>query len=344
MVAAIVGLGGIVVFAGVGVLGKVVATISSSFSSAISQVTSTPSPSPSQIIAPNAPILSVPPESYTNQATVDLTGVVPLADVGQDGVTIRIYRQVQGDSSKVLTEIPVGGTAGFTIPGVALGKGTNVFTATLISPVGESPPSKPVTYVFDTAKPKITVSSPAKGDVVNGKTVTIVGKTQARSALVARNTTNHASITGTAGDDGSYQLVLTIAPGQNAIEITATDPAGNQAAIVINVSRGAGKLQAVVTASRYLFHRKQLPDNVILSVVVTDPDGHPVDGATVQFSITLGGLPAIVQTLTTDGTGKARWSTTIPRGATVGQGRAAALIHSSAFGDTTTQTFLTVDK
>ena len=33
-----------------------------------------------------------------------------------------------------------------------------------------------------------------------------------------------------------------------------------------------------------------------------------------------------------------------PQGATVGQGRAAALIHSSAFGDTTTQTFLTVDK
>ena len=75
LVLVVVALGAVVVFAGVGVLGKVVGAVTKAFDqSAISQVTSTPSPSPSQIIAPNAPILSVPPESYTNQATVDLTG------------------------------------------------------------------------------------------------------------------------------------------------------------------------------------------------------------------------------------------------------------------------------
>ena len=114
--------------------------------------------------------------------------------------------------------------------------------------------------------------------------MTIVGKTQARSSLVAKNLANNASVTGKAGDDGSFKLVLAIASGPNAIRVTATDPAQNQAAVLINVNRGAGKLRAEITASRYQFVRKRLPDDVTLSVVVTDPDGHPVDGATVTFT------------------------------------------------------------
>jgi hypothetical protein len=344
MVVAVVALGGIIVFAGVGVLSKVVASISSSFSDAISQVTSTPSPSPSELIAPNAPTLTLPAESYTNQPTVDLTGTVPQAYIGQEGVTIQVYRQVQGDSVKALTEIPVGQTAGFTVPGVTLGKGSNIFTATLKAAGGESPPSKPVTYVLDTAKPKIAISSPAKDGVVNGKTVTIVGKTQARSALVANNGTNHAVITGKAGDDGAFKLILAIAPGPNAIQIAATDPAGNLGTIVINVSRGGGALQAKITASSYRFIRSHLPDDIILSVLVTDPDGHPVDGARVTFTLTIPGVTPIVQSLSTDGTGRARWKTAVPGGASLGQGVAAVLVETDAFGTTTAQTFLTIAK
>jgi uncharacterized lipoprotein YajG len=342
MIGVIVALSGVIVFAGIGVLGRVVAVVSTTFSEAISQVTSSPSPSPSEEIPPNAPALSVPAESYTNQKTVDLTGSIPSAYVGQTDVTVRIYRQLQNDVPKPVAEIPVGQTPGFTVPGVALAAGRNDFTASLIGPGGESDPSKAVTYILDTTKPKIAITKPAKDAVVNGKTVTIAGKTQARSALVARNEANNASITGTAGDDGAFQLVLAIAPGQNGIRITATDPAGNQGAVVINVSRGAGRLRADITASRYQFVRRQLPDDITLTVVVTDPDGHPVDGATVTFTLTPHGVAPITRTLTTDGTGKAVWRTSIPKGATVGRGIAAALVHTKQFGDTTTETFITI--
>jgi uncharacterized lipoprotein YajG len=343
MVAVVVALGGVIVFAGVGVLGRVVAVISTTFSETISQVTSSPSPSPTETLVPSAPALSVPAESYTNQKTVDLTGTIPAAYVGQDGVTIRIYRQLKDEGPTPIDEIPVGATPGFTAPGLALAAGRNDFTATLVGPGGESDPSTAVTYILDTAKPKITITKPAKDATVNGKTVTISGKTQARSALVARNEANNASVTGTAGDDGAFQLVLAIAPGPNGIRITATDPAGNQAALVINVNRGAGKLQAEITASRYQFVRKQLPDDVTLTVVVTDPDGHPVDGATVTFTVTPKGVAPIVRTLTTDGAGKAVWRTAIPKGAAVGRGVAAALVQTTDFGSTTTQTFITIN-
>ena len=179
--------------------------------------------------------------------------------------------------------------------------------------------------------------------MVNGKTVTLVGKTQARSALVAKNLANNASITGTAGDDGSFSLVLAIAPGPNAIRITATDPANNEAAVVVNVNRGAGKLRADITASRYQFTRSSLPSEVTITVDVTDPDGHPLDGATVEITLSPPGVEVISRSLTTDGTGRVRWRVTIPK-ASAGRGVAAALVRTADFGETTSQTFITINK
>ena len=103
------------------------------------------------------------------------------------------------------------------------------------------------------------MTKPAKDGVVNGKTVTIIGKTQARSSLVAKNLANNASVTGKAGDDGAFKLVLSVANGPNAIRITATDPAQNQAAIVLNVNRGGGKLRADLTRRATSSYRKRLP-------------------------------------------------------------------------------------
>lgn len=341
LVLVVVALGAVVVFAGVGVLGKVVAAVGKAFDQTIASVTSTPSPSPTESITPNAPALSVPAESYTNQKSVDLTGTIPSGFIGRDGATIRIYRTLPDEGPKQIAEQDVGATAGFTVPGLELAKGRNDFSATLVDPGGESPPSKVVTYILDTAKPKVTVSKPGKDAVVNGKTVTLIGKTQPRSDLVARNLANNASITGTAGDDGAFSLILAIAPGPNAIRITATDPANNEAVLAINVNRGAGKLRAAITASRYQFVRKSLPTEVTLSVDVTDPDGHPLAGAMVTITLSPPGVSVITRTLTTDSSGQVRWRVTIPKAA-LGKGVAAALVHTTDFGDTTDQTFITI--
>jgi hypothetical protein len=325
-----------------GLLGKVVAGIGSAFSGAISQVTSTPSPSPTAAIAPNAPTLTQPAESYTNQAKIDLTGLIPSSYLGREGATIRVYRALASASPTRIAEIPVGATPGFIVPDIALGKGRNDFTATIADAGGESVPSTVVTYVLDTAKPKITITAPAKDAPVNGKTVTIAGKTQARSAMVAKNEANSASITATAGNDGSFSMVLAISVGSNGIRITATDPAGNQTETVITVIRGSGKLDAKLSVSRYQFAQGSLPMNVTLSVAVTDPDGRPLTGATVTFTLTPPGVAPITQTLTTDATGTAKWQTTIPAGASPGKGIAAALVETAAFGTTTAETVITI--
>lgn len=344
LVVAVVALGGAIVVAGMGVLGKVIAGIGTAFSGAITQVTATPSPSPTEALAPNAPMLTQPPQPYTNQATIDLSGTIPATYVGQEGVTIRIYRTLENAGPEQVAQIPAGETPGFVVPGIELAKGRNDFSATLVGPGGESETSIIATYILDTSKPKITIAQPANDAVVNDGTVTIQGKTQAHAALVARNEANSASITGTAGDDGSFELILAIGPGPNGIRVTATDPAGNQGETVLNVLRGSGKLSARITASRYQFTGRSLPAVITLTVRVTDPDGRPLDGASVTFTLTLPNVGPITQLLMTDGTGVASWQTTIPLGATDGRGIAAALVETDAFGTTTTQTVITIVK
>jgi len=74
-----------------GGLGKVATTIASAFNSFVSDITTAPSPSPSQVAIGDAPVLDAPGEPYTNQKTVDLGGHVPANVVGAADTRIRIY-------------------------------------------------------------------------------------------------------------------------------------------------------------------------------------------------------------------------------------------------------------
>ena len=84
-----------------------------------------------------------------------------------------------------------------------------------MGPGGGSGPSAVVRYVYDKAPPKITITSPKNNAIVNGKALTIKGKTQARTTLLAFNDTNGSSIAGTAEPDGTFSLSLSISAGVN---------------------------------------------------------------------------------------------------------------------------------
>ena len=93
------------------------------------------------------------------------------------------------------------------------------------------------------------IASPAKNAVINGDTVTITGQTQAGSAISARNEANGVTAVATADNSGAFNVVVALAGGLNGISVTATDPAGNTAAVVISVQRGTGKLTIKLAAS-----------------------------------------------------------------------------------------------
>jgi hypothetical protein len=196
--------------------------------------------------------------------------------------------------------------------------------------------------VFDQSEPRITLASPKDGATVNGRTVELVGKTQGRSQLVARNEANGRSVPGTAASDGTFQLTLPLAPGTNGITITSTDPAGNTGRLVIAVRRGSGRLTAALLSTIYRIRREDLPQSVELSVAVNDPDGRPLEGASVTFTLSVPGIQTITAEATTAGDGRATFRTTIPRGATAGQGIATAHVRTDDHGTVSDQTVVTI--
>ena len=327
-----------------GGLGKVAAAFGTTFNGFISDLTRTPPPSAPDLVVSAPPTLEAPTEPYTNQPTVDLVGLVPAAVAGQANTRIRIYLAIGKGDPGVAIEIPVGTSQHFLVPGIALSPGTNTFTATIVGPTDlESEHSAAVSYILDRAKPKITISSPKANAIVNARSVQIVGLTQGRSTLSIRNATTNATVAGAADAKGAFAIALPIGTGSNTIIVTATDPAGNVNATSVAVRRGTGVLKANLTASFYQVRLNKLPQSVDLFVTVNDPDGRALQGASVTFTLAIPGVPAITSsTLTTSNTGKASFTTTIPRGSSAGQCSVTVIVQTRDFGDTTDRTVITI--
>lgn len=334
LVVAVLALGAGVLYVGVHGLGAVVGGIGSTVGGFMQGVTSTPVPKPSIPLVSDAPSLEQPTEPYTSEATVDLVVTVPARMVGDPNHQIRVYLKLPDQVPTAIQDVPIADTAKTVIAGVELTTGINDFTVTIVGPGGESDPSAVVRYVLDVAPPKITITSPKANAIVNGKAVTIKGKTQARTTLLARNEANGSSIAGTAESDGTFTLSLALSPGVNKITISGTDPAGNVAEATLTVGRGSGKLTVAFSASTYQIKRSKLPESVTLYATVTDPDGRALAGADVTFTLAMPYIPTVSIDGKSDSDGKASFPTSIPKGASIGLGSAAVWVTSKDFGST----------
>ncbi len=323
--------------------GSIVGGLGSAFGGFVAGVTSTPSPKPVVVTVADPPSLDQPSEPYTAETTVDLVVTVPAALIGSSDHRIKVYLQLPEQPPTAIQESAIADTPKTIIP-VTLEKGINDFTVTLTGPGGESDPSAVARYVFDAVAPKITLTSPKDNAIVNGKAVNIKGKTQARTTLLARNEASGSSIAGTAESDGTFTLSLALSPGVNMITITGTDPAGNVTETSLTVRRGSGKLTAALTASSYRIRRTKLPEPVTLYATVTDPDGRAIAGADITFTLSIPGIPTVTIDGRTSESGKASFQTTIPKGATLGQGSATVLVSTSEFGPASDNAVITIIK
>ncbi len=343
LVAAIglMGLG--VVYLGIGGLSTLVGGVGAALGGFVDQISATSTPRPSVVSISDAPSLRQPSEPYTSDPNVDLVVVVPRGLAGDPDQRIRVYLALADQAPVAIQEAPLAAAPTTIIP-VELTKGINDFSVTIVGPAGESDPSAVVRYVLDVQPPKITVTSPKNGGVVNHSAVTIKGKTQARTTLLARNESNGSSIAGTAEADGTFSLSLALSNGVNKITISGTDPAGNVSEASLSVRRGTGKLTVELSASAYTIKVASLPQAIALSATLTDPDGKPLPDADITFTLSMPGIPTVTADGKTDKNGKATFETTIPKGVDIGQGSASVLASSSEFGSTEDFTVITIQK
>ena len=342
LVVAVVSLAAVVLATVSGALPRVVASIGAAFGGLTDSVLTTPTPAVEPIPIPPAPTLVAPESPYTNAETVTISGTVPGDVAGRSGYLVRVYVALPDEEPIAVRDVPVGETPSFVIAALPLEKGRNDITATIVGPGGESEPSPVITYVRDTAKPKITITSPKNGATVNRANATIKGKTQALATVIARNEANGTSASATAKDDGTFTLKVPLSAGTNGIALTATDLAGNEATAVVTVRRGSGKLAVALTSSAYRISVRSLPRSIEIEATVTDPDGRPLRGETVTFTLTVPGVPAITGEEVTAAGGVATFRTTIPAGATRGSGLATAFVDTAEHGEASARTSITL--
>jgi hypothetical protein len=346
LAASIVVMGGFIVWAGSGGVGPFLASVVSGFGGFVETVgTAVGSTAPTEApITSDAPVITSPEQPYTNAETIDVTVRVPAAIAGETGYTVRLYVTLPDTDPKILAESPVGATSVLVIPGVTLVKGSNDLQASVLGPGGESELSPVVSWVFDNVKPKVAVTSPKSGASISKTSTTVKGKTQAGSKVRLANNVNGATATVAAGKDQLWEAKIAIGEGLNVITITITDPAGNVNTGTLKLRHGSGELRAVLTGSAYRFKASKLPKQVSFTVVVTDPGGSRLAGATALFTVSVPGLEPIVSgQIRTNGSGTATFTTNIPRGVMKGSGLATVLVTTDGLGTITDRQVLTVD-
>lgn len=339
----ILGVGVGVIYLGAGGLGTVAGAVGSTFSDFIAGVTATPVPAPTPVVTSQAPSIESPTEPYTNQESVDLVVIVPSALAGDPDHRLRVYLALKDQAPAPIQEAPLASGQRTIIP-VTLTKGTNDFSVTIVGPGGESESSPLVRWILDLTKPPIRLSAPRNEAVINRKAVTLEGRTQGRTTLIIRNQETGDSVSGTAANDGTFELTLPIAKGRNPLKITATDPAGNATQAELVVTRGSGRLRASLSASAYTIRQRDLPQALRLTANVDDPDGKPLAGARLTFTLSIPGIRTVTGSGTTDENGRAIFETTVPRGATRGSGPATVLVETDEFGRTTDEAAVTISK
>ena len=340
---AIIALGGAVLLASTGVLGRAVSGVGSSLAGFLGQAPAA-TVAPSAVPLPDAPEFAMPTTTYTSGDTIDVSGSVPASVTGRTGYTVVVSGGLRGESPTNLASVAVGGTTVFTVAQVPLKVGVNVLTARIVGPAGESPDSTSVLVVVDRKAPTVKITSPKDGATVNATTVRIVGKTQGNSKLIARNETTGQSISGSAATDGTFELKLGIGAGKNAVTVQVTDPAGNAAGKQLTVVQGKGRFSASMSTSAKRIPVGSLPSDLTFTVIVKDPDGARLPGAVVTFSVSVPGITALTKEMKTDADGRAVYRVTLPPGATPGSAIATALVSTQDYGDTSAKvTFQIID-
>lgn len=160
-------------------------------------------------------------DNITRDGAVTLSGTFG----GMPGTAVTVF-----DGATALGQATATGAGGWSFA-TTLGAGAHALRAVATDPAGSSAASAtaPLVTVLATP-PAITLATEAIGS--DGRTVTAAGTVSGASGTVVTLADGTVPLgTATLDGHGGWQLVTTLAPGDHALTATATDLAGNIAAV-----------------------------------------------------------------------------------------------------------------
>ncbi len=159
-------------------------------------------------IAPVISITGVTDGQITNQ---ELTPVITINDANLDTETITLNGQPYASGTTIVTE----GAYELTVTATDLAGNTGDAT---------------ISFTIDKSPPVVSVTSPGDGTTTNESVITVSGTVDDDTASVTVNGVD-ATVAGTTFSASG----ITLTEGPNTVTVTATDPAGNTAAVSITV-------------------------------------------------------------------------------------------------------------
>ena len=326
-----------------GGIGPALTTLAAGFSSAFARLGATPIPSQTYLPPTDSPRIAAPEQPFTNQATVDMVVSVPIELIGDPTARIRFYLALEGSGVRPglrrqrredqPDDRPVRPDAG---PQRHL---RNPHPGT-----EESEQSPVVTWILDLDPPKITVSSPKDGACDPGPRGHDQGHDPGRhdpDRPKRRQWDVHQRGVG----QGRVVRVRPAACVGQQHHPHRGDRPGRQ--------RRRDDPDAAPGLRRHGRQPERLdePDlgveasgSLQLVVVVTDPTGTPLGGATAFFTLQLPGLAPISNEVVTSTDGRAVFTTPLVGTLTPGGGIATVLVTHALYGQATDRVALTFVK
>jgi hypothetical protein len=273
-------------------------------------------------LVPPAPALLPLEATLVAAPTVDVELELPTELSPRSAYRLRIY--VNED---VVRELRLPRDPLISLADIPLEQGTNRITAAIDGPNGESLHSAALEVERDDEPPPIRVTSPDGSGPIYAQQVRLRGRTEAAALVSVRNTTTDARHEVEAGEDGAFEVRLDLVPGRNVISLRSRDLAGNRSKATLRLERAESQASVRLKVEPDTIMLDELPATIGLEARIEGLTGEPLQGAVVNFSLSLPGQ----QTLTYQATsrnGLASWrDIRIPaEGVRDGQGLATVMV------------------
>ncbi|MDR1449227.1 MAG: Ig-like domain-containing protein, partial [Propionibacteriaceae bacterium] len=173
------------------------------------------------VIGPAAPVITEPSDGEAVG-----TDTPTVSGVAEPGSTVTVDA---GDGNTCTVTADADGSFSCTLPD-ALPEGPAVISVTATDEAGNESPAAEVAITVDTVAPDApVVTRPADGESVDTSTPTVEGTAEPGSTVTV-DAGDGNTCTVTAAADGSFSCTLPapLPDGPAVIEVTATDPAGNE--------------------------------------------------------------------------------------------------------------------
>ena len=203
-------------------------------------------------------------------------------------------------------------TAGFDVARIPLSAGSNVIEAVAVLNGIEGERSASITVVRDTTPPALTITTPTPGEIMNGGSVAVTGKTDKDVEVQVRNETTGTIESGRSTTQGAFSIGITLRDGTNLLTITATDGAGNQSSksVEISTSASVGRISIILNPGTIILSNRK---DFRITATATDSTGAPAANSRVCMYVSATGAePSTPVCVTSDVNGRASWSYAFP--------------------------------